>query len=427
MGKKKVLLTNFNILNYSGSEIDTVTIANHFVKLGYDVDIFTLEYGLPLSDIVNKKVRVIIPNEIKKLQDKYDLIWAHHYPLLDYLIFQLKIKAKHIIYISLSSFEPLETLPFYYMDLSIIGALSEEAIEVLKCQMPRQRDILVFPNYATKNYFDYKIKKVQKIKKVCIISNHVPEELYDFKKIAESNSIVVDIYGIGNIVKYVDDKLLSDYDVIISIGKTIYYSLAMGKLSYCYDRFGGYGFVTKENIDKCFKKNFSGRDFGRKMNGEEIYKDIISNYKNANKELKKVKEFAGEKFDFEKNIRDVLKLLNNNNIVNCDDIIEKFPMLITKSKLYVESMNCKNNIIRNNREEFYREYENMKIKMIKANKRIQETSKEIESIYSSTSWKVSYPIRLIKNVIYKSLRKLKNNYYKCSFIYEKKQNKVADN
>lgn len=256
MGKKKVLLTNFNILNYSGSEIDTVTIANHFVKLGYDVDIFTLEYGLPLSDIVNKKVRVIIPNEIKKLQDKYDLIWAHHYPLLDYLIFQLKIKAKHIIYISLSSFEPLETLPFYYMDLSIIGALSEEAIEVLKCQMPRQRDILVFPNYATKNYFDYKIKKVQKIKKVCIISNHVPEELYDFKKIAESNSIVVDIYGIGNTVKYVDDKLLSDYDVIISIGKTIYYSLAMGKLSYCYDRFGGYGFVTKENIDKCFKKTF---------------------------------------------------------------------------------------------------------------------------------------------------------------------------
>lgn len=324
MGKKKVLLTNFNILNYSGSEIDTVTIANHFVKLGYDVDIFTLEYGLPLSDIVNKKVRVIIPNEIKKLQDKYDLIWAHHYPLLDYLIFQLKIKAKHIIYISLSSFEPLETLPFYYMDLSIIGALSEEAIEVLKCQMPRQRDILVFPNYATKNYFDYKIKKVQKIKKVCIISNHVPEELYDFKKIAESNSIVVDIYGIGNIVKYVDDKLLSDYDVIISIGKTIYYSLAMGKLSYCYDRFGGYGFVTKENIDKCFKKNFSGRDFGRKMNGEEIYKDIISNYKNANKELRKIKEFAREKFDFDKNIRDVLKLLNNNNVVNCDDIIENF-------------------------------------------------------------------------------------------------------
>lgn len=117
---------------------------------------------MPLSDIVNKKVRVIIPNEIKKLQDKYDLIWAHHYPLLDYLIFQLKIKAKHIIYISLSSFEPLETLPFYYMDLSIIGALSEEAIEVLKCQMPRQRDILVFPNYATKNYFDYKIKKDKK-------------------------------------------------------------------------------------------------------------------------------------------------------------------------------------------------------------------------------------------------------------------------
>ena len=47
------------------------------------------------------------------------------------------------------------------------------------------------------------------------------------------------------------------------------------------------------------------------------------------------------------------------------------------------------------------------------------------SIRVKTSVLIS--IRLIKNVIYKSLRKLKNNYYKCSFIYEKKQNKVADN
>lgn len=165
MKKRKVLLTNFNILNYSGSEIDVVTIGNYLVENNYDVDIFTLEYGLPLSKNLNEKIKVVVPNDLSKLEKNYDLIWAHHYPLLDYILFNLKIKAKHIVYISLSSFEPLETLPYYYMDLSIVGALSDEAINTLNEQMTEKRDIILFPNYATSKFFFYKVKEITTIKK----------------------------------------------------------------------------------------------------------------------------------------------------------------------------------------------------------------------------------------------------------------------
>ena len=43
-----ILLTNNRIKNFTGSEIDTVTIANYFISLNYNVDIFTLEYSEPL-------------------------------------------------------------------------------------------------------------------------------------------------------------------------------------------------------------------------------------------------------------------------------------------------------------------------------------------------------------------------------------------
>ena len=45
---KKVLLTNFEMVNYSGSELDTFTMANYFFNHGYDVTIFTLRYNYPL-------------------------------------------------------------------------------------------------------------------------------------------------------------------------------------------------------------------------------------------------------------------------------------------------------------------------------------------------------------------------------------------
>ena len=55
---KKVLLTNLYIEKYSGSELDTVTVANYFVENGWDVTIFTLVKGYPLINDLIKKVKI---------------------------------------------------------------------------------------------------------------------------------------------------------------------------------------------------------------------------------------------------------------------------------------------------------------------------------------------------------------------------------
>ena len=156
---RKILLTNFNIVNYSGSEIDTITVAEYFFNKGYEVDIFTLKKGKPLIDKVSKDIRVITVEEKEMLSDKYEIIWGHHYPLLDYILFTLKIKSNYVFYISLSSFEPYEGLPEYCNDLSLIGAISEEVKNKLISEGCSADKIVMFPNYATKEYFDKKIKK----------------------------------------------------------------------------------------------------------------------------------------------------------------------------------------------------------------------------------------------------------------------------
>lgn len=395
---RKILLTNYNIINYSGSEIDTITIANYFLNIGYQVDIFTLEKGYPLMKKVNKKIRVITPNEKEKIYKKYDIIWSHHFPLLDYVLFGIGVKSKHICYISLSSFEPYEALPEYGNDLSLIGAITVEVKNKLIKEGCYKEKIKLFPNYATNEYFNCQIVKNNKVNKICIVSNHVPEELVEFKVIAEKQNIKVDIFGIQYTPKYIDEKILNKYDVIISIGKTIYYATAMGKPAYCYDRFGGYGYINKNNIKKAFKYNFLGRGFGEKKKSNEILDEIINNYNNVQSDLEYVKKFAYDNFNFEKNIENFIEKVLDNNIDE-NKFYKKYFYLNRRSKLYVERMNTYNNEF-NNLKKAYLELVNYKLLYDKEVKKNKE-------LILSTSWKITKPIRFFKIIFYKMLRREK--------------------
>lgn len=398
---KKILLTNFSFKNYSGSEIDTMTIADFFIKEGYRVDIFTLEKGEPLINHCNKKIRIITLNEKKLLYKEYNVIWSHHYPLLDYILFEEQIKSDFIFYMSLSAFEPYEVPPEYCNELSLIGAISEEVKNKLIEEGCDKEKIHLFPNYAPSKYFNNKINKVKEIKKICVVSNHVPDELIQLKNMAQKESIEVDIYGKEYVYKYVDDNLLNEYDVIISIGKTVYYSLAIGKLVYCYDYFGGYGYINKNNIEKAYEYNFSGRGFGKKMTGEEILNDIKVNYNKVQKDLNILKKFVKKEFDLELNIRNVLSKMKKNKI-DVEKIIKKYPALKRRANVHVVKINIVNEENKKLREEnkILKEYfENKDI--VKEIITLKEHEKKYNEIIKSTSWKITKPMRMLKNFFIK--------------------------
>ncbi len=395
---KKILLTNFNIVNFSGSEIDTISIANYFYNNGYHVDIFTLEKGNPLLKNVNKNIRIIIPCEKDKLLKRYDIIWSHHFPLLDYVLFALDIRSKHIFYISLSSFEPYEALPEYCNDLSLIGAISDEVKLKLIEEGCNKDKIKLFPNYATNEYFNCKFKINNKVKRICIVSNHVPDELVEFKVIAERNDIKVDIFGIQYTPKYIDSKLLSKYDVIISICKTIYYAIAMGKCAYCYDLYGGYGYINKDNIENAYSYNFSGRGFGKKKSSKEILKDILDNYNVTLLDLNFNKDFANNNFNFEKNVKEITDIILDNNIDE-NEFYKKYSYLNRRSRLFIERLN----VYCNKYYELLRDY----LELVDYKVMYENEVLKYNEIVNSTSWKITRPIRFLKIIFHKILRRKK--------------------
>ena len=406
---KKVLLTNYNIVNYTGSELDTITIADYFLKKGYDVTIFTINCGNPLYNEIDKKIKIISYNNLNQLEEKYDIIWAHHFPLLDYLLFKKKIKADYIHFISLSSFLGYEALPVYYKKLNLVSVLSEEGLMKLKEEKIDIKKIKIFPNYSFKEYFDIPLKKRVKPKKICIVSNHVAPELLDFKDIAEENNIVVDIYGMGYKYEKITSELLNQYDAVITIAKTVYFSLSLGIPCYCYDHFGGDGLITKENVEKSFKYNFSGRYSKKKKTGKEIYKEITENYKEVISQVGQLRKFAYNTFCFENIMKKALKELNATEKFDLDSVLKEFPALERSAPLFVEEHG---NLLKvSNKYYNYSEYCQV---FLDTGKGFNENESEIK-FYRKEKKKKTFELKLTKNV-----QRIRLDFSDRAFVHIKK-------
>lgn len=65
------------------------------------------------------------------------------------------------------------------------------------------------------------------------------------------------------------------FDAVLTIGKTVQYSLSMGIPCYIYDHFGGEGWLTPETFDREAFYNFSGRSTKRFVGGDLITDELL--------------------------------------------------------------------------------------------------------------------------------------------------------
>lgn len=411
--QKKILITNFAIRDYTGSEIDSLDIANYFLNQNYKVDIFTLNFNEPLKSKVNKEISVYTYEDKEKLSTHYDLIWAHHFPLLDYLLFNRKITATYINYVSLSSYEPLEFPPVYHKELSNLCLLSNEAKKVYEEKIDLT-DACIFPNYIPGEFLNVKPREIKTLNKICIISNHIPDELEKCAEIFNKEGIETDIYGMGHKWEKITPEILKKYDLIITIGKSVLYSLYLKIPCLVYDHFGGDLFLDKNNISDSYDFNFSGRACRIKFEAEEIHKYIKENFGKALNSLQDNYDFIVKNCLLETNMKKVLNKIYEKK-VNFETLYEKYGYLENYTEPYVRDVFYRNNMHQielSNNIKNLEEISTLKQQVITLNKERDEfyeqminMNKEISKIVNSKSWYITKPFR----GIYRLFNKKKQN------------------
>ena len=321
---KKVLITNFEIVQFAGSEINCVTIAERLKKLGYEVYIAALEFGSPIYEVIKNdfdNTINLLENDFDFSQIEFDIVWVHHSFLLDWLIFEKGLRAKKIITSSLSPKEPFESAPIYANELCFSLANSQETYEKLTKE-ENVKNVYLLENYSFQSYFEQNIE-VKKLEKIAVVSNHIPkEEMEAIQKLSEKG-YQVDIYGLSGKQVLITDEILKDYDCIVTIGKTVQYAMSLKIPVYIYDIHGGDGYLTMETMELNRTHNFSGRGFEKK-DANKIVKEIIENFQTALNQLEEIKDYAFKNFCFETKIDEVLQRLENCEEVDIEKIRQKY-------------------------------------------------------------------------------------------------------
>lgn len=293
---RALVLTN-QLEVYAGSEIVALEVAETLQELGCKVDVFAGYIGEPAkTDLRNLAVKFGMADDCPD-PFSYDIIWSQHH-ILPYLLSKYYSDDKKwpfIANVSLSPFEPYE-LPGAIVEApGIIIANSKETFEnLISFGIPPEK-IEVFHN-ASPSRFSFSRQHSTVIKKIAIISNHPAQEILEAANILLASAIQVDHIGLPSKQTRITPDILSDYDAVITIGKTVQYCILSETPVFIYDRWGGPGWLTEINHLNAEVYNFSGRCSQSKKSTDEIFRQIVNGYSDAINSIQTIKKKYGHKY-----------------------------------------------------------------------------------------------------------------------------------
>jgi hypothetical protein len=376
---KRALIATHNLVSYAGSEVFTLELATELREMGWDVTVATLVPGNPMvSEFQQRGLPVVdlLADQPLFANHRFDLAWIHHAPVLYHLTFIHRIEVVKLVFCSLSHFEALESVPAQRAGIHLLLANSIENRDFIALDLGLDPDeVIVFPNSVPGSYWRSP-KKVNPPapSRIAIISNHPPPEVLVAAVMLERSGLTVCHIGTGGKQVLITPDLLRHYDAVITIGKTVPYCFALKVPVYCYDHFGGPGWLDHGNLDLASRNNFSGRGFVRKT-PEAIAHEIVAGYRDALHTLEPHFERAAKLLDLLKNLR---------SVIDTPVTIPEHRPLASEVKQVLKQ---------------HAQY----IRLLKAQRHneieISKLNHEVQRVKSTISWRSTAPFRGILNVM----------------------------
>lgn len=381
---KRALIATHHLVSFAGSEIATLELATTLMSMGWEVTVAAMLIGEPM--VVEFQSRSITILNLLEPQlpidgQHFELVWIHHLPVFHEIVLCRKITGKRLIFYSLSPFEPLEAVPVLYDSINLLLANSREnADHILQRLGLPWNAVKVFPNSVPQHFWKTpKASHSQQPGELALISNHPPEEIIELiVRLKESGKEIRHIGLKGEPTLVTPDELLG-CDAVISIGKTVQYCFALKIPVYCYDHFGGPGWLDDCNFDLACCNNFSGRGF-QKKDTATIMHEIEAGYTGALASLDKHYEFANSYCHLEKNL---------NQILSCEPS-HLPPFAGAPSQECLSQHACYKRLTN--------DHQNNTVKINSLHVEILQLNTEVRRLKATYSWQITKPLRLLANL-----------------------------
>ena len=298
--RPSILFTNMFLVARTGSELHLAELARRFSELGWDVTFYTLVSGYPIcAELEKLGAKIVVYGEEDQLAAHYDVLFAQHHMVSDYVWTNLGISFDKVVVSILGAVTLYEKLPLFSDDSDLILAVSPEALDAFS-EKSNGIETMVFTNYATDDYFAANRSEPlpEKPQKIAVISNHTVDEVRALANLVDETQ-TIDYFGYETEAVEVTPELVASYDLIVTIGRTVICCFATCTPVYCYDQFGGPGYIDPAEAEKHAYANFSGRSDPARRSGEELYADIMDGYGEAVGHLEELRSEAETRYRFD--------------------------------------------------------------------------------------------------------------------------------
>jgi len=291
--RNKILLATNHLLHFSGSEVVLLEAAEYFHEKGHEISVFTHIMSHALRAEFDRLETNWIKDPALTCPFDFDVVWAQHriLPLFDYAKSRPGKDKTLVIGARLSPFEPFEapggTVEESLQDLTVVN--SEETAQAMAAYGIEAEKIRIFHNAAPLRFCNDRLQSPG-LKKILVISNHAPPEIRAAMEILKTQCLLDVVHiGLGGEPMRVTPEIIQSADLVLTIGKTVQYALMSAIPVYCYDHFGGPGYITDANYEDARLRNFSGRGWTEKKTPPVIAQEIVGQFIKARAFAAKVK------------------------------------------------------------------------------------------------------------------------------------------
>jgi len=299
----KVLIATNHLAAYTGSEIIALEVAEGFRAAGHTPLLFANAVSEELQKHAADRGLEVRDGELQS-PEEFDLVWSQHFVFPLWLRHFQPAAGKErplFVFAHLSPYEPYESPAPLVEDLfaDVILANSPETRDALVAAGLPARRIRLFPNPAPA-VFNCSPPATSTLRRLLVVTNHMPAELKGALAILQAEAgVEVTHLGMEGVHRRVFPEDLREHDAVVAIGKTTQYALLARRPVYCYDLYGGPGWLSTGNFAKAAQFNFSGRCTRRKLPAGEIAAEVLNGFEKAAQFASSLNEGTLERFTLE--------------------------------------------------------------------------------------------------------------------------------
>lgn len=272
--KFNILLTNHHLLDLTGSEIYTFTLAEQLSKNGHSVTIYSKYVDKTKLLFDNIGLRIVENlDEIKNI--RFDIAHVHHN--INAMEVRNTFPNLPIVFLAHGVLPFLEQAPSVDLNISKFLAVSEEIKDNLTLSGIPDRDISILGNMVDEIKF-LSNKSINAVPQNALVISGRIDELKEsvIRMACEALNIRVKFVGgrFGELKQKEIKELIEEADIVFSLGRGAIEAMFMGRIAIIFDYLGGDGIITEHNFHEIKKCNFSGRRYKHDFSVNDLISEI---------------------------------------------------------------------------------------------------------------------------------------------------------